>query len=48
MVKKAGRGCKMMRYYDLILLDLNMPILSGDEACKKIIDFYINQTKDIL
>lgn len=28
------------RYYDLVLLDLNMPIVDGFEACKLILNFY--------
>jgi DNA-binding response OmpR family regulator len=27
-------------YYDLILLDIKMPILNGFELCKKIIELY--------
>ena len=29
------------RQYDIIFLDLDMPILNGYEACKKIKDFYL-------
>ena len=28
------------RYYDLIFLDLNMPILNGYESCEQIVKFY--------
>mgnify|MGYP000887193682 CR=1 FL=1 len=37
--ERNGRG----RHYDIIFLDLQMPIMNGYEACHKIIEFY-NQT----
>ena len=40
MVKKAELGNSDQKYYDLIFLDLHMPMLNGYEACSKIIDFY--------
>ena len=35
------------RYYDLIFLDLNMPIKDGYDACKAIIDHYASINLDI-
>lgn len=30
----------MPKHFDVIILDLNMPILNGYEACKQIIEIY--------
>ena len=35
------------RYYDLIFLDLNMPIKDGYDACRAIIDHYASINLDI-
>jgi len=31
---------KAIQNYDFIILDLNMPILNGFDACKRICEFY--------
>lgn len=36
----------MERYYDLIFLDLNMPILNGYETCEQIIKFYRDKNEE--
>lgn len=40
-VQKFG----MQKKIDFILLDLDMPILNGFEACKKILQFYNKEKK---
>lgn len=30
----------MPRHFDMIIMDLNMPIMDGYEACKQIIQIY--------
>ena len=34
--------------YDFIIMDLNMPILNGHEACQQIVNFYQLLDRDIL
>ena len=34
------------RYYDLIFLDLNMPILNGYETCEQIVKFYKEKNEE--
>lgn len=40
----------MPRHFDMIIMDLNMPIMDGYEACKQIIQIYkeFNNTKQIV
>jgi len=33
------------RHFDAIILDLNMPIMDGSEACKFILDYYSRYNK---
>ena len=45
VVNKAHNGQEaveiaMADYYDIIIMDLNMPIMDGYDACKKIKKFY--------
>jgi CheY-like chemotaxis protein len=48
--KEAVNGLEVLQYIqsnsniklDFILLDLDMPIMNGFEACRQIIDFYEN------
>ena len=39
LVRKHEKNADV-RYFDMIFLDLDMPILDGHEACKQIIKFY--------
>jgi len=48
--KEGVNGVEILQYIqsnpkvklDFVLLDLDMPIMNGFEACKQIIDFYVN------
>ena len=34
--------------YDLVVCDLNMPIMDGFQACKNILQFYYRYNRNIL
>jgi len=36
---------QQQKKFDFIILDLNMPIMDGFDACKQIIDFYSDENK---
>ena len=35
-----------MNYFDVIILDINMPIMDGFEACERIMKFLYNDTNE--
>lgn len=39
---------KPVSYFDLILLDIGMPYMDGNECCRKIIEFVLSEIRKFL